>query len=233
MVWDNESAVGSWRAGRPKLTEEFDAFRGMLGVKVIQCRPRDPEAKGLVERANGYLETSFLPGPHVRQPGRLQRPAAGVAGAGEPAPAPPPGLPPGRPARSRFGRRCSPCRRSCRWWGGGRRYGCRATTTSGSRATTTPSHPSAVGRRVEVAADLETVTITCAGRQVGQHPRCWAAASDASPTPPTRSPGDSPAPPAPGRVGPGSSRGDPGRAGRAGRAAPPQRLRRRVRPRRR
>jgi hypothetical protein len=24
--------------------------------------PRDPEANGLVERANGYLETSFLPG---------------------------------------------------------------------------------------------------------------------------------------------------------------------------
>ena len=33
-----------------------------LGIWVIQCRPRDPEAKGLVERANGYLETSFVPG---------------------------------------------------------------------------------------------------------------------------------------------------------------------------
>ena len=31
-------------------------------MKVIQSRPRDPEAKGLVERANGYLETSFMPG---------------------------------------------------------------------------------------------------------------------------------------------------------------------------
>lgn len=61
LVWDNESAVGSWRAGRPKLTDAFEAFRGMLGIRVIQCRPADPEAKGLVERANGYLETSFLP----------------------------------------------------------------------------------------------------------------------------------------------------------------------------
>jgi hypothetical protein len=34
----------------------------LLGIRVIQCRPRDPEAEGLVERANGYLETSFLPG---------------------------------------------------------------------------------------------------------------------------------------------------------------------------
>jgi transposase len=60
LVWDNESAVGQWRGGRPVLTEAMNAFRGMLGTRVIQCRPRDPEAKGLVERANGYLETSFL-----------------------------------------------------------------------------------------------------------------------------------------------------------------------------
>jgi transposase len=62
LVWDNEAAVGSWRAGRPKLTDAFEGFRGTLGIRVIQCRPADPEAKGLVERANGYLETSFLPG---------------------------------------------------------------------------------------------------------------------------------------------------------------------------
>ncbi len=68
LVWDNEGAVGSWRGGRPKLAEEFEAFRGVLGVKVIQCRPRDPEAKGIVERANGYLETSFLPGRSFTSP---------------------------------------------------------------------------------------------------------------------------------------------------------------------
>jgi transposase len=62
LVWDNESAVGSWREGRPVLTEAMQGFRGALGITIIQCRPRDPEAKGLVERANGYLETSFLPG---------------------------------------------------------------------------------------------------------------------------------------------------------------------------
>lgn len=62
LVWDNESAIGSWRGGRPQLTEAMQGFRGALGIKVVQCRPRDPEAKGLVERVNGYLETSFLPG---------------------------------------------------------------------------------------------------------------------------------------------------------------------------
>ena len=32
------------------------------------CAPADPEAKGLVERANGYLETSFLPGRTFASP---------------------------------------------------------------------------------------------------------------------------------------------------------------------
>lgn len=40
----------------------MQAFRGVLGIGVKLCRPADPEAKGLVERANGCLETSFLPG---------------------------------------------------------------------------------------------------------------------------------------------------------------------------
>ena len=44
------------------------AFRGALGLRVIQCRPADPEAKGLVERANKYLETSFLPGRTFTSP---------------------------------------------------------------------------------------------------------------------------------------------------------------------
>nr|WP_308299590.1 IS21 family transposase [Streptomyces sp. CJ_13] len=57
LVWDNEAGVG-----KGKLTSEFAAFAGLLAVKVHLCRPRDPEARGLVERANGYLETSFLPG---------------------------------------------------------------------------------------------------------------------------------------------------------------------------
>ena len=38
LVWDNEGAVGSWRSGRPKLAEEFEAFRGVLGIAVHQCK---------------------------------------------------------------------------------------------------------------------------------------------------------------------------------------------------
>lgn len=69
LVWDNEGAIGQWRGGRPQLTAEANAFRGMLGIAIRQCRPADPEAKGLVERANGYLETSFMPGRAFTGPG--------------------------------------------------------------------------------------------------------------------------------------------------------------------
>ena len=48
---------------------ECQGFRGTLAARVIICRPRDPEAKGLVERLHDYLERSFLPG----RPSRLRR----------------------------------------------------------------------------------------------------------------------------------------------------------------
>jgi transposase len=62
LVWDGEGAIGRWRAGRPELTADCHAFRGTLGAKVLVCKPADPEAKGLIERAHDYLERSFLPG---------------------------------------------------------------------------------------------------------------------------------------------------------------------------
>jgi transposase len=62
LVWDGEGAVGRWRGGRSELTKDCQAFRGTLATKVLICRPADPEAKGLVERAHDYLERSFLPG---------------------------------------------------------------------------------------------------------------------------------------------------------------------------
>ena len=69
LVWDNESAVGKWRGASPSSPDDGDdAFRGMLGIKVVLCRAGDPEAKGVVERANGYLETSFLPGCRFSSP---------------------------------------------------------------------------------------------------------------------------------------------------------------------
>jgi len=37
------------------------------------------------------------------------------------------------------------------------------------------AHPSVVGRRVDIAMDLDRVTVACDGRLVGTHDRCWAA----------------------------------------------------------
>jgi transposase len=62
LVWDGEGAVGRRRGGRSELTEACQGFRGTLAAKVVILKPRDPEAKGLLERAHDYLERSFLPG---------------------------------------------------------------------------------------------------------------------------------------------------------------------------
>lgn len=58
LLWDNESGIGQ----RGRLAEGVAGFCGVLGTRLIQARPYDPETKGLVERANGYLGSSFLPG---------------------------------------------------------------------------------------------------------------------------------------------------------------------------
>lgn len=58
LLWDNESGIGQ----RGRLAEGVAGFCGVLGTRLVQARPYDPETKGLVERANGYLGTSFLPG---------------------------------------------------------------------------------------------------------------------------------------------------------------------------
>ena len=65
LVWDGEGAIGRWRHGKTELTGECQAFRGTLGAKVLVLKPREPEHKGIIERAHDYLETSFLPGPHA------------------------------------------------------------------------------------------------------------------------------------------------------------------------
>ncbi len=68
LVWDNEGGVGRHRGADPKLTPQFTVLRGLLGTRIYVCRPRDPETKGKVERTNGYFETSFLPGRRFTSP---------------------------------------------------------------------------------------------------------------------------------------------------------------------
>jgi transposase len=59
LVWDRQAGIHA-HDGRP--TEEFAALCGQLRVGWHFCRPRDPQAKGAVERLQGYAETNFEPG---------------------------------------------------------------------------------------------------------------------------------------------------------------------------
>ena len=59
LVWDRQAGVHA-HDGRP--TDEFAALCGLLKVGWHFCEPADPQAKGAVERAQGYLETNFEPG---------------------------------------------------------------------------------------------------------------------------------------------------------------------------
>ena len=59
MVWDRE---GCLHAGTGRPTESYAAFCGQLKCGWLFCEPADPQAKGVVERLQGYMETNFEPG---------------------------------------------------------------------------------------------------------------------------------------------------------------------------
>jgi transposase len=59
QVWDRQAGIHG-HGGRP--TEAFAAFCGQLKVDWRFCEPADPQAKGCVERLQGYAETNFEPG---------------------------------------------------------------------------------------------------------------------------------------------------------------------------
>jgi transposase len=173
LVWDGEGAVGRWRKRAPELTADCQAFRGTLAAKVLICKPADPEAKGLVERLHDYLEKSFLPGRVFTSPAdfnaQLQgwlvtanhrhhrtlgcRPADRVDGDRAAMLALPP-VPPITGWRS-----------STRL---PRDHYVRLDSNDYS------VHPSVIGRRIEVTADLHRVRVWCEGKAVADHERVWA-----------------------------------------------------------
>ena len=59
LVWDREGAL---HAGGGRPTEPFAAFCGEVGIGWRILEARDPQSKGVVERLQGYAETSFEPG---------------------------------------------------------------------------------------------------------------------------------------------------------------------------
>ena len=174
VVWDQEGAIGRWRGRDMAFTAEFQAFRGTLGIGALLCQRGDPEAKGLVERANGYLETSFLPGRRFEDVADFNRQLTGwlikanhrihattkvrpreVLAEDRGAML---GFPPVPPDTSlRFSTRLA------------RDHYVRVDTNDYS------VNPRFVGRRIQVRVDLDTVVATCEATEVARHHRCLAA----------------------------------------------------------
>jgi hypothetical protein len=173
LVWDGEGAVGKYRRGGSALTVDTQAFRGVLGTKVIILKPADPEAKGLLERVHGYLETSFLPGRSFTGPGdfntqlseffaranRRWRRSLGCA-------------PVDRIAADRAAMLSLPPVAPATGWRASLRlprdYYLRYDSNDYS------VDPSVIGRRIEAVVDLERVRVFCEGRCVADHERVWA-----------------------------------------------------------
>jgi transposase len=61
-VYDGEPAISVRRGAKLIYTDDFVRFKGTFAMGSIVLAKGHPERKGVVERANGYLETSFMPG---------------------------------------------------------------------------------------------------------------------------------------------------------------------------
>lgn len=177
LWWDRESAIGG--TGRVHATAA--TFAGTLATRIVLAPPADPEFNGMVERHNSYLETSFLPGRTFTSPAdfndqlaawlpranqrmvRALAPATGSGAGGRPVDhlaadvAAMTALPPVAPTTGWHHRvRLN------------RDYYVRLDSVDYS------VDPAVIGRMVDVHADLHRVHVTCGGRLVAAHDRCWA-----------------------------------------------------------
>ena len=169
LIWDNEPGIG--RGGR--LAAGVPAFTGTLATRIVQLPPNDPQSKGLVERRNGFFETSFMPGRSFTSPVDFNAQFGDwlqIANArmvrtikarpvdliehdrSRMLPLPPVPLHLGWRERVRLGRD----------------YYVRLDASDYS------VDPTAIGRMVDVSADLDRVRVRLEGRLVADHARVWA-----------------------------------------------------------
>jgi hypothetical protein len=169
LIWDNESGIGRGQ----RRAEGVTSFMGTLATKLVLLPPKDPESKGVVERRNGWFETSFMPGRTFTSPvdfnGQftdwLTRANTRVVRTIKAAPldrldADRAAMLPLPPIPLHLG-----WRNKIRL---GRDYYVRLDTNDYS------VDPSVIGRMVDVAADLEHVRVRAEGRIVAEHARVWA-----------------------------------------------------------
>ncbi len=169
LIWDNEPGIGRG----PRRAEGVTEFMGMLATTLVLLKPRDPESKGIVERRNGWFETSFMPGRSFASPADFNtqfadwlklansrivrtikaRPVDRVD-ADRAAMLPLPPIPLHLGWRNRILL--------------GRDYYVRLDTNDYS------VDPTVIGRMVDVSADLDRVRVRAGGRIVAEHDRVWA-----------------------------------------------------------
>ena len=169
LIWDNEPGIGRGHCR----AEGVAAFMGTLATKLVLLAPRDPESKGLVERRNGWFETSFMPGRTFTSPADFNAQFADwlvlanarVVRTIKAAPV-------DRLDADRAGMLALPPIPLHLGWRNmirlGRDYYVRLDTNDYS------VDPSVIGQMVDVAADLEGVRAGAQGRIVAEHARVWA-----------------------------------------------------------
>jgi transposase len=173
LVWDGEGAIGRWRAGKPELTEQCQAFRGTLGTKVVVCKPADPEAKGLIERCHDYLERSFLPGRDFASPADFNAQLGQWLAVVNTRPRRALGCAPAeRITADKAAMLALPPVAPATGW----RSAARLARDHYIRLDSNDYsvHPAVIGRRIEVIAGLDRVRVLCGGRAVADHQRSWA-----------------------------------------------------------
>ena len=173
LVWDGEGAIGRNRGGKIELTGDCQAFRGVLGAKVIVLKPAEPEHKGIIERAHDYLERSFLPGRDFTSPAdfntqlqswlaivnRRNRRALGCS-------------PTDRISADRQAMLTLPPVAPATGWRSSTRLARDHYVRLDSNDYSV--HPAVIGRRIEVVADLDRVRVFSDGKTVADHERIWA-----------------------------------------------------------
>ena len=172
-VWDQEGAIGQWHGPRMVFTEAFESFKGTLGMGARLCLRADPETKGIIERNNGYLETSFLPGRGFEDLSDFNRQlTAWLVKANN---------------RIHATTKVRPAEAACEDRGAMLGFPPVLADTSWRFSTRLPRdhyvrvatndysvNPRFVGRRVEVKVTLDEVIVTCEGTEVARHRRCLA-----------------------------------------------------------
>lgn len=172
LTWPDEQVTGSRAAGRTRITAECRDFCRSLGTAFVVGRAGDPAATGLIERAQAYLERTFLPArafdspedfnaqlrdwlarDNMRRHQPLNYAPAELIAADRNAMLPLPPTPPAAGWRLRL------------------QVGNRPFIHFDSNEYSV--HPASLGHAVELIANLSKVRVLCDGKVAAEHNRAW------------------------------------------------------------